>query len=167
MALSDIMGGRATTKSYGVHLNYSSQDKEFISLYNSIPNSHKDWLSSLPSYRAIDVGGKQYYLIHAGLSKSGAERFKDQKDDESMMNRIDSANNSRNLFFWTTPDLSDKNNSLYHFKNAVQILGHKPVKDVVIRDHFIALDTGCGTCAPNKLSAVILPSMEVISVPRI
>ena len=40
---------------------------------------------------------------------------------------------------------------------ATQILGHTPIQSPVVRpNHFVALDTGCGTCPPFTLSALVL-----------
>lgn len=159
-ALTEIMGGKFTVESYGVD-SYSNQIAK--ELFNKIPDSHKNFLKNLPNFRRIMVGDKHYWLIHAGLQSSVGMKMQVNNDD-GMMAKISKQNPDSIL--WVSPNVSQDDN-LYHFKDAVQIFGHKPVKNVIVRDHFIALDTGCGTCAPYNLSAIILPTMEVITVPEI
>lgn len=46
------------------------------------------------------------------------------------------------------------------------IMGHVPQRKAVDTGELIALDTGAGTCAPWKLTAVILPERRFVSVER-
>jgi len=175
-SLKPIMGGKATALSYGVDaisdgVNYFPEgrpDAEVgLELYHAIPKSHSEWLSKLPPYRKIKVGsGKDeetFWLIHAGLTESVAKDHSSNDDDE-MMKKIVKEN--LDSILWTTPRFVgfNKGDNLYHFDNAVQVFGHRPVKKPVIANHFIAIDTGCGTCSPFTLTAIILPDREVIQV---
>lgn len=164
-ALKPIMGGAATIKSFGLTLDDFSQlgrtgfSKKF---FNAVSQEIKDYVKDLPPYRFLELDGKKYWLLHAGLIKSVASGKKKGTSDHQLMKQIEKEN--VNAILWMSPDLTEGNDNLYHFKNAVQIFGHRPVRSPIIKDHFIALDTGCGTCEPWTLSAVILPTMEIIQV---
>lgn len=170
--LKPVMGGKFTLESYGVDF-YSDGYTYFpkgrnpkvlaLELTKAIPDSHKKWIRELVPYRKITVGGETFWLIHAGLTQSVASSNQARNDDE-MMSRI--AQKDVNSILWPSPHIgkSEADDNLYWFKDAVQIFGHRPVKEPVIREHFIALDTGCGTCEPFTLSAIILPSREIIQV---
>ncbi len=178
--LRKVMGGRQTISSYDVDIysdgkNYFPDGRDYKDigkeLFNSIPDSHKEWIVGLPNYRSITVDGKLYWLIHAGLIDPTARSFKFSMDlkelynDGEMMEYISRAQPDN--FLWPSPNIKGafgRPDNLYHFDNAIQIFGHRPVKKPVIKEHFIALDTGCGTCAPYTLSAVVLPSKEIIQV---
>jgi hypothetical protein len=168
-----IMGGISTILSYGVDpysdgTNYFPQGRSSKDigqeLFDSIPDSHRKWIGDLPSYRSITVDGQLYWLIHAGLQKSIADSYPKEWTDKEIMERI--ASKKPDSILWPSPNLGafGKPDNLYHFNNAVQIFGHRPVKEPMIKGHFIALDTGCGTCHPFTLSAIVLPTKEIIQV---
>lgn len=164
--IKPIMGGKATLESYGVMNIFSdSLQKDLLS---NIPLEQRKWIKNLPAYREIDVAGNKYWLIHAGLMAPTAGKFKGdtQKDDRQLIQQI--ASKSVDSILWPSPNLGDQHfpDNLYKFHNAVQVFGHRPVKYPVIKDHFIAIDTGCGTCEPFALSAVILPTLEIIQVEK-
>ena len=170
--LKPIMGGKYTLDSYGVDFysdgydyfpNGRSEKILGIELYNRIPEAHKKWIKELVPYRRITVADQTFWLIHAGLTLSVAGKYQADSDDEMMRKIVEKEVDS---ILWPSPNLGGgfTKDNLYHFKDAVQIFGHRPVKEPLIKDHFIALDTGCGTCEPFTLSAIILPSKEIIQV---
>lgn len=165
--LSEVMGGKATLKSYGVDI-YGKKDREIgLDFLKAMPQSHQEYVSKLPCYRRIKVGEQHYWLIHGGLQVSSAQNYLQQggiSNDDGLMAKISSK--TPESLYWQSPDVRQDDN-LYHFKDAIQIFGHRPVKSPIIREHFIAIDTGCGTCAPWNLSAVVLPTHEIISVPEV
>jgi len=165
-ALEPIMGGKRTFESYGVVPSMDIRgDAEM--LLNLIPDTHKKWLLSLKPHMSISSGGKTYRLIHAGLTKSNARSYMaDSDSDDNLLD--DMANTPRGLttLLWSSPRVSStaKTGNLYEFKDgSVQIFGHKPVGEAFITNSFIALDTGCGTCHPFNLSAVVLPDEVILS----
>jgi len=179
--IKPIMGGQATLLSYGVDMlsdgeNYFPKGRPpaelAIELYNSMPKEHIEWISSLPPYRKIEVAGEVYWLIHAGLNEPTAASWnmksmknpEDKFSDEEMMERI--SKGALDSILWARPMLGYKgrSDSLYRFDNATQVFGHSPVKKPITKEHFIALDTGCGTCEPFTLTAIVLPSKEIIQV---
>jgi hypothetical protein len=176
-----IMGGEHTIDSYGVEIysdgqNYFPQGRSSKEigqeLFDAIPDSHKEWIAALPNYRVIGVDGKSYWLIHAGLVKPTAASWRtkglnpaDVLSDGDMMEKI--SKNKPDSILWPSPNLGffGKPDNLFHFSgDAVQVFGHRPVRAPIIKEHFIALDTGCGTCHPYTLSAIVLPSQEIIQV---
>ena len=123
-------------------------------------------------YRKLEVDGKTYWLTHAGVSKTLYNRWCVSSDgtakilsDDETMERI--VQNNPNAILWSTPNLGafGRPDNLMHFNfEAIQVFGHRPVKSPIVKRHFIAVDTGCGTCDPYELSAVVLPTHEIISV---
>jgi hypothetical protein len=47
---------------------------------------------------------------------------------------------------------------------ATLVMGHVPVPEPLDLGHVIAIDTGCGTCAPDALTAVLLPERRFVTV---
>ncbi len=160
--LNASMGGKATVESFGV--NSRSSTKEIAQdFHKALTQEYRSYIKSLKSYRRLEIGGKIYWLIHAGLTNSVAEHIKDFKtiSNEKMMKEV--GKNYLNSILWPSPDLSEKDN-LFHFDNGIQLFGHRPVQSPLVKEHFVALDTGCGTCAPFALSAIVLPDFEFVSV---
>lgn len=173
-ALTRSMGGRPTFQSYGIN-TYGYQDMQRLAsdFLNIIPTAHKEWLNSLPLYRKVVLdSGEIYWIVHAGVEKFAAESMLPScSNDDELMKMFDSYDRTRDLFVWARPGFPIKNgdglgNTLYEFKDqAVQIFGHTIRDEPVFDEHFIAIDTGCGTKrAGQVLTAVILPEREFISV---
>jgi len=170
--IKPIMGGAATLKSYGVDMfsdgvNHFPKGRPYaqiaMELLGSISKEQAEWISKLPSYRKIQVGEETFWLLHAGLTEPNAASFKEDSDDK-MMKGIEEKN--VNTILWPSPFFGtmERPDNLYHFNDAVQVFGHRPNKKPIIKDHFIAMDTGCGTCEPFTLSAVILPDRKIVRV---
>jgi len=173
--IKPIMGGISTLLSYDVDAisdgqNYipggrPPEDLAF-ELYQAIPEEHREWVAALPPYRKIEVEGDIYWLLHAGMTSPNAANYSEYSDDE-MMEIIVSQERSLNSILWPSPYTGGpgRRDNLFAFgAKAIQIFGHRPHKKPVIKGHFIAMDTGCGTCEPYILSAIILPDKEIISV---
>jgi hypothetical protein len=172
-ALHKVMGGIPTLKSYGV-TEFKNPDEIARQLKAKVPQAHKDYILGLPLWRKFEVDGVTYRLVHAGVKqgeakafKADAKRFADQEGisfDDALCDRIATVKPAYML--WQGPNLNQHN--LYHFPDgSVQIFGHTPRHDVTMTKRFIAVDTGCGTCPPYRLSAVVLPSREVITATRL
>ena len=179
--IKPIMGGLATLESFDV--DYFSDGTNYfpngrpdadlaMNLLTNMTKEERDWIKSIPPYRKLEVGGETFWLLHAGLTKPNAALYKVKtKDpityysDDEMMERLVSGPGVNNIL-WPTPNFGSfgRPDNLFHFENAVQVFGHRPNKKPIIKPHFIAMDTGCGTCEPFTLSAIILPDREVISV---
>lgn len=164
--LSKAMAGIQTINSYGVKTDGRKAKDIATELYKKIPESHKAWLSSLVGYRCLEFDNINYWLIHAGLTEASANNFKEwSTSDMALLEKMDSTTRGRNCLLWPTPIFGDSiQDNLFQFENGTQIFGHKPTQKIVLKKKYIALDTGCGTCYPYSLSAVILPNLETISI---
>jgi len=114
-------------------------------------------------FRIIHVGGKTFYLSHAGFTTDlvvkvpGYARLSAHDLCEAV------SQGDTDAMLWTSPDLSSPN--LYQFpEGGTQIFGHTPQRAPRFGDGWVAMDTGCGTCTPFSLSAILLPSMETLTV---
>lgn len=150
-----IMGGLATLKSYGI----SRGDPDHVgpAIRNTLPKAHQDWLLSLPPYRFVEVAGVRYGLVHAGISASTLAQIKAQVPEFPEL-RVPQllVEQATDMFFWVGPNPKSPE-KVAKFEAFVQVFGHTPNgKALEVPGHFIALDTGCGTCPPYALSAVVL-----------
>lgn len=164
ICLDKMMGGKATISSYGVSI-FSDNKTIAKDLISAVPSSHVDYLTNLPSYRKIQIGSKIYFLLHSGINHSDMMEYTEPNlSDEDILDKIIKLGHAEFMMMWNTPQLPTKNqgHGLYKFKKAIQIFGHRPVPQPIIHKDFIALDTGCGTCLDRKLSAILLPSMQII-----
>lgn len=168
-ALEKIMGGYWTFLSYNVY-RLEKPNQAALELLKNIPDSHRDYLIGLPDYRMIEVDGHKYWLIHAGLGKPSAAQFRPlgkEVTDQEMMDSIVACGKPENFIMWPSPNLGTKmrpQHNMFSFEGGTQVLGHKPLYQPKVTKDFIAIDTGCGTCNPFTLSAILLPSKKVIQV---
>lgn len=176
MALHPSMKGDRTLLSYGV-TKFNNRMTSAIAdeALEAIPQEHKDYILSLPITRKFDVGDTTYRLIHAGLKKADARAFLSdarkhaQDNGESVDDMLVAVAEAVQpaVLMWTSPSIRGKHAkpNLHKFDDgSVQVFGHIPIREPMVTRRWIALDTGCGTCPPHRLSAVILPDREVISV---
>lgn len=164
-ALHQSMRGERTLRSYGL----DSKDPGEIErkLKNLIPKEHQEFILSLPLWRKLEVKGKTYFLNHAGVKRGIANiaqhwwKGSAKQSDEDIMDFI--ARFSPADILWTSN--SFKNPTLYHFKEACQVIGHSPTPRgvPVITNHWIAVDTGCGV-RRAVLSALELGTEHFLSV---
>lgn len=150
-----IMGGLATLSSYGLYRG--DPDHVGPAIRRAVPKEHREWLLALPPYQFIEVGGLRYCLLHAGISVALQDALLSKVPDvpeDGVINIL--SEHAVDAFFWSGPKPTAPK-TVVHFKSFVQVFGHTPTAEVVIAPgHYIALDTGSGTCAPFALSAVIL-----------
>ena len=135
---------------------------------DAIPESHKQYFLTLEKHNVVFAGDEKFYLIHCGINDATFRNAgnlylaKNQhlgaaNIEERVIEHI--AKVSGDTLLWGYPEPE----KLYKFTDGVQIFGHRSFPDVVIKDHYIAVDTGCGY-NKRKLSAVILPDRKVLSV---
>jgi hypothetical protein len=169
--LHPSMQGIATLKSYGI--NSTDPGEIERQLAYAIPESHKEYILSLPVIRRIDAGGKVYRLIHSGLKRDtataylpAAEKHHKIKGSGSVSDSLADiiATETPASVMWTSN--SWKNGpDLFHFPDdSIQILGHSPTPrgEPLITSHWIAVDCGCGV-RRSVLACVVLGTHEVIS----
>ena len=114
--------------------SYSNGDKLI-----DIPDSHLEFMLNMPDYIETD----DFILSHAGIVSHIEKTFRDCSE------------RSKQELIW---DRTNKSNNL----GKIQVFGHTPVQEVQIKQSAINIDTGC--FAGNKLSALILPDIEIIDV---
>ncbi len=168
-ALHSTMGGEATLRSYGIE-SFQHADIE-QRLRDLIPQSHRQYLLALPLWRKIAMPGSSYRVTHTGVKASdvtknlgAAERSASRLGvsvSDALCDQIAKA--SPTTMLWTPADF--KNPNLHRFADgSCQIFGHTPVRQPLLTKWWMAIDTGSGTRPPHTLSAVILPSREIVSV---
>tara|TARA_B100000745_G_scaffold297290_1_gene244006 strand:- start:6738 stop:7460 length:723 start_codon:yes stop_codon:yes gene_type:complete len=154
-----IWGTRPTFESYG------APAYDFGALARAMPESHKEYISSLQLVARVKVPEdcRPFWLTHSGLPQSVMARTGSISVEDHLDMLVDSA---PHVFFFSKPRFrSYLRNNVYAFPDdGVQIFGHQIVGSPMVTDHYIALDTGCGTTDPNMLSAVVLNTMETVSV---
>jgi hypothetical protein len=64
VALSRMMGGQATLRSYGVEGRGTG---EIERQRHRVPAAHRDWLGGLPIALDLEVCGRRYWVVHAGI----------------------------------------------------------------------------------------------------
>jgi hypothetical protein len=169
-ALSRIMGGTSTLRSYGMHMRSLKGAPEHVAktavelmMPDKIPQSHKDYILGLPLFRRLEIGDEVVWLVHSAVRKSQMQNLLPAfRSELNVMEDI--AENSPESLLWQQAQ-HWRPNEIYEFERGVQLFGHTPIDDgePVLAGHYIALDTGCGTCFPYKLSGIHLPSMNTLS----
>lgn len=161
-AASDIMGGAATLESYK-----TNPYAEPSAMRDAIPEKHREYASFAPLWRKIVVGGRTYRLTHGGFvdqfgfalwDSMVAHGLTEGLTTEEVCDRfveIAAANFSDN-FLWG----GAKKDRVFRFPDgSYQVFGHTPWRggaEISLDGGYIALDTGCGTCPPYRLSGVLL-----------
>tara|TARA_R110002110_G_scaffold181552_4_gene387936 strand:+ start:789 stop:1616 length:828 start_codon:yes stop_codon:yes gene_type:complete len=185
-SMQKVMGGKATAVSYGAML--ANKFQKGVSnadiaeeIFRSVPKPHKDWMAKLPFYRRLTLEtGEVYWILHAGLTETGAASYRKEGDsDEDMLQNLLKTERGKDMLIWSRPNYpktneaargirrsgsEGKSDNLYSFDDGIQIFGHTIRPEAIVRKHFIALDTGCGTRNPSILTAVILPEQVIITV---
>lgn len=152
---SKIMGGLATIKSYGLYRG--DPDRVGIALRNAVPKAHKEWLLSLLTCRFIEVAGVKYMLTHAGVRADHWAQLRGA-NPAFPEDRVPGflAEKATGPYFWVGAKPAQAS-EVAKFDGYTQVFGHTPVNaPVVVPGHYVALDTGCGTCPPYSLSALVL-----------
>lgn len=165
---SKIMGGIATLQSYG--LDKGHPEDVGPALLRAVPKAQREWLLDIPPHRFIEVAGVKYLLAHAGIFAATLAQIRDQAPgfpEERVPDLI--RQSAPNMYFWSGPKPHEPD-KIAKFNTFVQVFGHTPIDRVVdVTGHYIALDTGCGTCPPFALSAVVLledGGREILSVQK-
>ena len=149
-ALNPGMGGVATLASYGVT---PEQAVNNATSHDAVPDTHRDWLLGLHVCIDLHVAGQSYWLTHGGipnnfnpppgLTLDGLVPWMARNHPTSMQ--------------W----LPNEPEHMLTVDRPI-IMGHRTQREVLV-GNVIALDTHGGQ--PGRpLSAIILPSEEVVSV---
>jgi serine/threonine protein phosphatase 1 len=119
-------------------------DKTLKSYNNNIPEEHLDFMADMPHFIETD----DFIITHAGINTFVKDTFRDGSD-----------NSNRNIL-WQRENICGN-------LGKIQIFGHTPQHHVHLIKRggvvdAINVDTGC--VFGYRLSAIILPDMEVITV---
>ena len=153
----NVWGIVPTLESYGVHTRVPAQASK--ELLEKMPQSHKDFFMDSHFVQRVDMDGELYWLTHSGIEKRAGESITASTDIE-FIDKILKKDVTQVYFGY--PDL--KRDGVYSFRSGTQIFGHQILKRPIVRDRWIAIDTGCGTVRGAKLTAVILPDRKIIQV---
>lgn len=166
-ALHRAMQGDKTIRSYGLDPSVGVV-KIAKALPDLIPDAHKEFILGLPVWRKFECGGETFRLIHAGLKREDVAGFQHASaaagqphlEGDGLLDVVSKVLPS--VLLWSSPNMRKPN--LHHFPDGPQVFGHRPVRQPVVTEKWMALDTGCGTCPPYTLSGVILPDREIVQV---
>lgn len=169
---SNIMGGEATLGSYGIDFrNISDNEKLAEALNKKIPQSHREYLSSGVFWTEVNHGDTTYFLSHGGISQEAGSTLWNDPTVTYLRGSVSNPDRATNLHFTgmvfesmfrVAPQqslwLGAKRGKVFRFpEGCVQVFGHTPWRGgAEISDYYVALDTGCGTCQPFKLSGLLL-----------
>lgn len=154
---SKVMGGSSTITSYGCDpRNFKPSE-----LLEKIPDSHKEFLKSGVLLNGLSHGGINYWLSHGGIDSVSGGMLGPEIPGHLTGDGFSEALYS--LIFEVSPQSilwggARKGNVYGLPEGNVQVFGHTPWGKAEISERYVALDTGCGTCAPHKLSGMILRS---------
>ncbi len=171
-ALEDVMGGVFTFESFGVNISNSDfpsvKKTKVEKFYNSLTPKHIEFIKSAKPYLKITGENSiNYWLCHSGLSTASGESIKKSKtpnlSDQQIMDLIASDRDTyTSCVLWPSNNPNDPK-KLFKFDTGIQIFGHRPVPLPIVESHFIAMDTGCGTVYPYRLSGIHLPSGTILN----
>ena len=147
-ALRPIMGGRATLDSYGV---VGTTPREIEAEAWRVPTAHREWLDTLGVAIELEVCGERYWVVHAPFVS-----VEDLAPEDVVPWLVEH-----------DPGKLIQGNCSVDDVVAVDrpvIVGHQPVVEPIDAEHVIALDTGAGTVADGRLTAVLLPERRFVTV---
>ena len=159
--------GAMTHRSYGGKWkirNYRDNAQKF--------REHINWLRYLPivgHFPNIKINDRELYISHAGIDKAI-----EQAGNISNLKKILTENSRDDLLKYHSKDVETLEQKiatdiLWHKLKKDSIVdygifnafGHTTQEDVIIDEHYACIDTK--VYGPNKLSALILPDMKIIS----
>jgi serine/threonine protein phosphatase 1 len=161
VALHPAMGGAATLRSYGLDPWAISELEVGMA---AVPQHQQDFVLGLPLAIDLEVDGERWWLLHAGVP--GDDKFQDMFDAADPAARPPAGNRDeipwlarhrRTTLLWTKT-LPDK----MPIADRPVVFGHIPHDRVHDVGHAVCVDTGAGTADDGALSALVLPSREVI-----
>lgn len=182
--LSSAMGGEATLRSYGIDPDEIKSHPQLAQeLDRVVPQEHREYIANVRLWDDVTHGDTTYFLSHGGISQEAGNAIWNDpavalvRDSCSWM---PAARRSRgvpnpnratdrhftgmayNALFEAAAEqilwVGAKKNKVFRFpEGCVQVFGHTPWRGgAEIADHYVALDSGCGTCPPFRLSGLLL-----------
>jgi hypothetical protein len=170
-----IWGVTPTLRSYGVRnpdafWKLKAGVEEMLS---KMPDDHKRYILGTHLCLRVEVGGNLYMVSHSGVTTSRVQNaisavgIRDDDEDPDIDTLMEwMAVHDEEAFYFGYPKFREgQKTNLYKFPGACQIFGHQIVQSPILCPDYIGIDTGCGTTDPNQLTAVILPTREIVQVP--
>jgi hypothetical protein len=182
--LSSAMGGEATLRSYGIdpdqkdarldgghellHVSSTWLEKE---LDRVVPQDHREYIANGELWADVRHGDTTYFLSHGGISQEAGNAIWNDPVVADLRNSVPNPNRATarqfagmlyDTLFKVAPQqilwAGAKKGKVFRLpEGCVQVFGHTPWGTSEHRkDHYVALDTGCGTCPPYLLSGLLL-----------
>lgn len=148
LALSPHMGGRATLTSYAVH------EADADSSHECVPRAHADWLLGLHVVLDLAVQGVPYWVIHAGIPSDASF---DGLRLEEVVPWLARERPTDLLWRANDPD------AMVPVGRTI-IMGHRPRSEPLDSGDVLAIDTGAGRAQGGRLTAVLLPERQFVTV---
>ena len=184
--LSSAMGGAATLRSYGIdpeqrvarvdpvsgseilHVSSRWLEKE---LDRVVPQEHREYIANGELWAEVVHGDTTYFLSHGGIPKEAGTAIWNDPVVATLRNSVPNPNPATNRYFAgmlyetlskVAPQqilwVGAKKGKVFRLpEGCVQVFGHTPWGTSEYReDHYVALDTGCGTSPPHRLTGLLL-----------
>lgn len=151
LALSAMMGGEATLRSYGVE---GRTPRQVEAQAWRVPRPHVELLRTLAVALDLEVGGTRFWVVHAGVAPHVDVAGVTVAEVVPHLARTQPA-----TLLWSSTDPA-----VTLPVDRPVIMGHVPQRRPRDLGHVIAVDTGCGTTPWGELTAVILPERRFVTV---
>ena len=170
--LSSVMGGAATLRSYGIDPDGITSNSQLAQeLDRVVPQDHREYLANGELWADVIHGDTTYFLSHGGISQEAGDAIWNDPVVADLRNSVPNPNRATarqfagmlyDTLFKVAPQqilwAGAKKGKVFRLpEGCVQVFGHTPWGTSEYRkDHYVALDTGCGTCPPYLLSGLLL-----------
>jgi hypothetical protein len=170
--LSSAMGGEATLRSYGIDPDEIKSHPQLAEeLDRVVPPDHREYLAYGELWADVTHGDTTYFLSHGGISQEAGNAIWNDPAVANLRNSVPNPNPATNrqftglvydTLFKVAPQqilwVGAKRGKVFRFPDGcVQVFGHTPWRGgAEIADYYVALDSGCGTCPPFRLSGLLL-----------
>ena len=170
--LSSAMGGEATLRSYGINPDKVFNNRFLASeLDRVVPQEHREYIANGDLWTDVIHGDTTYFLSHGGISQEAGNAIWNDPAVSTLRDSVPNPNRATDrqftgmvydALFKAAPQqilwVGAKRGKVFRFPHGcVQVFGHTPWRGgAEIADHYVALDSGCGTCPPFRLSGLLL-----------
>ncbi len=169
---SKAMGGVATLRSYGIDTDKIMSHLQLAEeLDRVVPQEHREYIANGELWADVSHGDTTYFLSHGGVSEKVGNAIWNEPAVTIRRNSVPNPNRATDRWFTglvydtlfkVAPQqilwVGAKKNKVFRLpEGCVQVFGHTPWRGgAEIADHYVALDSGCGTCPPFRLSGLLL-----------
>lgn len=142
-------GAGATLASYGI------TEGPYAPRFTEVPPAHRKFFLGLPLVLDLVVDGVAFWVVHAGVNRS-TPLAPEVPRDEAIRWLVE---NEPYDLLWNGGYIEKA-----RLLDRPVIYGHLPHLKPAATERAIAIDTGSGTWASGKLTAVVLPERRFVSV---